>query len=460
MSINVKKTSMNKIDMCEGPLLAKFIRFAIPIMLSNVFQQFFNAADMMVVGIFCGDISLAAITSTSSICALLTGLLLGISIGANVLAARHFGAKNDEQLSKTVHTSLVFSFIAGIIITTFGLIFSPMLLSYTKVPENVVPLSKLYLFIYFIGIIPTVIFTYAAAVLRAVGDTKRPLYYLTFAGALNVVLNVIFVSVFHLDVAGVAIATVISQTAALVLIIRCLIKETGAIHLDFKKLALDKTIAIKILKVGFPAGLQTALFSISNIAIQASINRFGDSVISGNGAAQTLESFAYMAMSAWTVVVVSSTSQNFGKRNYKRIIKSQIVGHACVIVTEILIALIIALFGEALLSIYVDSETAMQTGLLRFNYVLNLYFIYGIIDILTAGMRGLDCSFIPMIITFFGSVVLRVVWVNTICTIPEYNTLNMVFAAYPASWIVTAVALLVVFIAVFRRTVKRYPSDI
>ncbi len=445
--------------MCEGPLFPKFVKFAIPIMLSNVLQQLFSAADMMVVGIFCDDTSLAAITSTASICALLTGLLLGISIGANVVAARHFGAKDDEQLSKSVHTSLVFSLIAGLLITVLGLVFAPILLKATNVPDNIVPLSKLYLFIYFIGIIPTVIFTYAAAVLRAVGDTKRPLYYLTFAGALNFVLNITFVSIFHLDVAGVAIATVISQSAAMALIIRCLIRETGPMHLDFRKLKFDKAITSQILRIGIPAGLQTALFSISNIAIQSSINSFGDSVISGSGAAETLENFAYMAMNAWTVVVVSSTSQNFGKRNYKRIVKSQLIGHICVIGAALLIALIMTVFGKALLGIYVDSPEAMAAGLLRFNYVVKLYFIYGIIDILTAGLRGLDCSLLPMLINVFTTVVLRLVFINTVLRIPKYHNLGTLFSVYPITWTVTAVIMLAVFIVRLKTIMKKFPAD-
>ena len=445
--------------MCEGALFPKFVKFAIPIMLSNVLQQLFNAADMMVIGIFCDDTSLAAITSTGSICALLTGLLLGISIGANVIAARHFGAKDDEQLSKSVHTSLVFSLIAGLLITVLGLVFAPILLKVTNVPKNIIPLSKLYLSIYFAGIIPTVIFTYAAAVLRAVGDTKRPLYYLTFAGALNCVLNVFFVTILHLDVAGVAIATVISQSAAMVLIIRCLIRETGPMRLDFKKLKLDKTIASQILRIGLPAGLQTALFSISNIAIQSSINSFGDSVISGSGAAETLENFAYMAMNAWTVVVVSSTSQNFGKRNYKRIIKSQLIGHACVIGAAMTIALVMTIFGKALLGIYVDSPEAMSAGLLRFDYVVKLYFIYGIIDILTAGLRGLDCSLLPMLINVFTTVVLRLAWINTVLNIPKYHSLNILFAVYPITWSITAVIMLTVFVVRLKTIMKKFPAD-
>ncbi|MBQ2765979.1 MAG: MATE family efflux transporter [Clostridia bacterium] len=459
MSTAVKKTSSNQIDMCEGALFPKFLRFAIPVMLANMLQTLFNAADMAIIGVFCGDVSLAAISSTGSLCAFLTGLLMGLSVGSNVLAARFFGAKDDSHLSKTVHTSLVISLIAGILVTVIGLIFAPMLLEAMNVPDNVLPLSKTYLFIYFLGITPTIIFNYAAAVLRAVGDTKRPLYYLMFAGVLNVLLNILFVTVIKLDVAGVAIATVISQTLAMILIIRCLLRETGAMRFEWKKLALDKSIALQIIRIGLPAGLQTSLFSVSNIAIQSSINVFGDAAISGSGAMATIESIAYVAMNAWTTVVVSSTSQNFGVRNHKRIINSQLLGQACVIAVGVFFAIIYSIFGKTLLGMFVDSPEALEAGLLRMNYIGKMYFTCGIMDVLTSGLRGLGRSFLPMLVSLFGSVLLRIVWVNTVFLIPEYHTLSTVFFIYPVSWILTSSVLLIMFIFSYRKTVRQFTCE-
>ncbi len=437
--------------MCEGALFPKFIAFAIPVMLANMFQTLFNAADMAIIGIFCGDVSLAAISSTGSLCAFLTGLLMGLSVGSNVLAARFFGAKDDEQLSKTLHTSLIMSVLAGITITVIGLIFAPMMLELMNVPENVLPLSKTYLFIYFLGITPTIIFNYAAAVLRAVGDTKRPLYFLMASGIINVALNVVFVTAIKLDVAGVALATVIAQTLATVLIIRCLLRETGALRFEVKKLSLDKSIALQIIRIGLPAGLQTSLFSVSNIAIQSSINYFGDAAISGSGAMATIESISYVAMNAWTTVVVSSTSQNYGVHNYKRILRTQLLGQACVISVGVIFSLVYTVFGEALLGIFVDSKEALEAGLLRMNYIGKVYFTCGIMDVLTSGLRGLGRSFVPMLVSLFGSVLLRIVWVNTVFMIPEYKLLSTVFFIYPVSWILTSCVLLIMFIVTFRK---------
>ena len=457
MSTNIKRAS-NQIDMCEGALLPKFIKFAIPVMLANMFQTLFNAADMAIIGMFCGDVSLAAISSTGSLCSFLVGLLMGLSVGSNVLAARFFGAKDEVSLSKTLHTSLVMSVISGIIITVIGIIFAPILLEYMNVPDNVLPLSKRYLFIYFLGITPTVVFNYAAAVLRAIGDTKRPLYYLMASGTLNVILNVLFVTVIKFDpsgVGGVALATVIAQTLAMVLIIRCLLRETGALRFEFKKLTLNKSIALQILRIGLPAGLQTSLFSVSNIAIQSSINVFGDAAISGSGAMATIEGVSYVAMNAWTTVVVSSTSQNYGVHNYKRILKSQLLGQACVITVGVVFAVFYSIFGKALLGIFVDSEEALDAGLLRMEYIGKLYFTCGMMDVLTSGLRGLGRSFVPMLVSLFGSVLLRIVWVNTVFLIPEYHSLEAVFFIYPVSWILTSSVLLIMFIFVFRKLSKR-----
>ncbi len=456
MAVSVQRAS-NTINMCEGPLLPKFIKFAIPVMLANMFQTLFNAADMAIIGAFCGDVSLAAISSTGSLCSFIVGLLMGLSVGSNVLAARFFGAKDNENLSKTLHTSLVISVISGIIITVIGLIFAPMMLEMMNVPDNVLPLSKTYIFIYFLGITPSIIFNYAAAVLRAVGDTRRPLYFLMASGILNVLLNILFVTVIKLDVAGVAIATVIAQTLATVLVIRCLLRETGALRLDIKKLKLDKKMALQIIRIGLPAGLQTSLFSVSNIAIQSSINIFGDAAISGSGAMATIEGIAYVAMNAWTTVVVSSTSQNFGVHNYKRILKSQLLGQACVISVGIIFAVIYSIFGESLLGIFVDSKEALEAGLLRMNYIGKVYFTCGIMDVLTSGLRGLGRSFIPMLVSLFGSVLLRIIWVNTVFLIPEYHHLSTVFFVYPVSWILTSLILLIMFIFTFKKLSKKQP---
>ena len=449
----------NRIDMTEGPILSKMLRFALPLMLSSVLQLMFNAADIIVVGKFCGDTSLAAVSSNGAMVNLLVGLFVGLSIGANVLTARFFGAKNDRELSETVHTAIVISVLSGLLATIVGELLAPRLLILMKVPENVLPLSTLYLRIYFAGITSTLVYNFGSAILRAVGDTRRPLYFLMISGVVNVVLNLIFVTVIDLDVAGVALATTISQTLSAVLIIISLMREEGAIRLDPKKLGIHPGKLVQIIRIGLPAGLQGMLFSLSNVVVQSSVNLFGDTVMSGNGAAANIEGFGYMAMNAFYQATVSFTGQNFGKRRYGRIVRTQLVAQACTVTVGLIFGVILVLFGDLLLGFYTDSPDVIAAGLNRFGYIGIPYFICGAMDVLCGALRGIGYSFLPMIVSLLGACGLRLLWIGTVFQIPEYHTIETVYFAYPLSWAVTAAAHLVCLVLVLRHLKKKYPEE-
>ncbi len=306
------KAKQYEMDMCSGPILRKMLMFALPLMLSSILQLLFNAADIVVVGKFAGDNSLAAVGSNTALINLLTNLFIGLSIGANVVAARSYGAKTWDDLRDTVHTSMLLSMISGGLLMVLGVIGARQMLIWMQTPEEVLPLATTYLRIYFLGMASTMVYNFGSALLRAVGDTKRPLYFLLCAGVINVVLNLIFVVGFHLDVMGVAIATVISETVSALLVLRCLMKESGGIHLELRALHIHRKKMIQILRIGLPAGFQGVVFALSNVVIQSSVNIFGNIVVAGNSAAANLEGFVYMAMNAFYQTTLSFVSQNYG----------------------------------------------------------------------------------------------------------------------------------------------------
>ena len=321
-----------EIDMVNGPILHKMLLFTIPLMCSSILQLLFNAADIVVVGRFAGDNSLAAVGSNSSLINLMTNVFMGLSVGGNVLAARDFGAGSEEELSKTVHTAMLLSILSGIILTVAGVIFAPQLLIIMNTPENILPLAALYLRIYFIGMTAMMLYNFGSALLRSIGDTKRPLYYLMTAGIINVVLNLIFVVKLQMDVAGVALATVISQCISALLVVRCMMKEQGGIRLVPNKLRIHKDKFRQIVRVGLPAGFQGMVFSLSNVVIQSSVNIFGEIVVAGNSAAMNLEGFVYVAMNAFHQAAISFTSQNMGAGKRERIGRILLIAEGCVIV--------------------------------------------------------------------------------------------------------------------------------
>ena len=434
------------IDMCNGPILKKMLIFTIPLMFSSMLQLLFNAADTIVVGNFAGDNSLAAVGSNAAIIGLLTNLFVGLSIGSNVLVARYFGGKDKEKLVKAVHTSMAVSLISGVFLVIIGVVGARRILIWMQTPEEVLDLATIYLRIYFLGMVGMMLYNFGSAILRAVGDTRRPLYYLLLSGIVNIALNLVLVIQFKLDVAGVAIATVISQYISAFLVVKCLVHEEGGIHLDIHNLHINKEIFADILKIGLPAGFQGILFSLSNVLIQSSINSFGATVMAGNSAAANIEQFVYFAMNSFYQSTISFTSQNFGAGNYKRINKILLRGQLCVILVGVILGNLVVIFGHTLLEIYSSSEDVIQEGMIRFGIVSRTYALCGIMDVMVGALRGIGYSIMPMIVSLIGACGLRIVWLETIFKIERFHTIQTVYTSYPVTWIITIIVHILCFI--------------
>lgn len=421
------KTKQYEMDMCSGPILRKMLMFALPLMLSSILQLLFNAADIVVVGKFAGDNSLAAVGSNTALINLLTNLFIGLSIGANVVAARHYGAKAWDDLRRTVHTAMLLSMLSGALLLVLGVIGAEQMLIWMQTPEEVLPLATVYLRIYFLGMISTMVYNFGSALLRAVGDTKRPLYFLLCAGIINVILNLLFVIGFQMDVMGVAIATVISETVSALLVLRCLVKEKGGIHLELRAMRIDRKKMLQILRIGLPAGFQGVVFALSNVVIQSSVNIFGNIVVAGNSAAANLEGFVYMAMNAFYQTTLSFVSQNYGAGEQKRINRIVLLGEACVIVTGTLLGNMVVFFGNDLLQIYSNNPEVIAAGMVRLHYISMIYALCGIMDVMVGALRGIGYSIMPMIVSIVGVCVLRLIWLATVFQIPEFHKIETVY---------------------------------
>lgn len=449
-----KKSKSYTMNLCEGSILNKLLLFSLPLIASSVLQLFFNAADVVVVGRFAGDNSLAAVGSNGSIINLLTNVFMGLSVGANVLVARYFAAKQEEELRKTVHTAITISVVCGIALAIIGVCAAKQLLIWMQSPEEVIDLATLYLRIYFIGMPAMMAYNFGAAILRGVGDTKRPLYYLSFAGIVNVVLNLIFVIQFKMDVAGVALATVISQCISAVMVLRCLSKEESGIRLEKQYLGVDKDVLKRILQIGLPAGLQGSLFSLSNVVIQSSVNSFGATVVAGNSAASNIEGFVYVAMNAFSQAIVAFVSQNIGAGKYERINKIVITTQFCVLTVGLLLGNVVYLLGEPLLGLYSDSEIVIAAGMKRLSIICVTYALCGMMDSMVGALRGLGYSVMPMIVSLLGACALRMAWIFVLFQIEKYHTIDTVYIAYPVSWAVTLSVHIICFLVV-RNKMKR-----
>lgn len=443
-----------EINMTEGAILPKMLMFALPLMASSMLQLLFNAADVVVVGQFAGERALAAVGSNGALVNLLANFFIGLSIGANVLVARFYAAGQKEDVSSTVHTAITLSIISGIIMTLIGVVGARQILIWMNSPEDVLPLATLYLRIYFLGMIPMMVYNFGAAILRAVGDTKRPLYFLMISGGINVALNLLFVIVFKLSVAGVAIATVISESVSACLIIRCLIKEKGEIQLDPRKLRIDKKIMEKIISIGLPASVQGMVFSFSNVIIQSSINSFGTTVVAGNSAAANLEGFVYMAMNAFYQASVSFTSQNLGAGKTDRINKILFNAELCAIVTGLVLGRLVVFFGHPLLGLYTDSSAAILAGQKRLNVICGTYALCGIMDVVVGSLRGLGKSILPMLVSIVGVCGVRLVWIFTFFKEPYFHTTFSLYMTYPVSWVITFCAHFMCY-ALVRRHMRK-----
>ena len=443
------KKNKYEIDMCNGTIMDKLISFALPLMLSGMLQLMFNAVDIIVVGRFSGSRALAAVGSTTALINVFTNLFIGISLGANVLAARFYAAGKEKEMSDTVHTAIAIAIISGLIMAFVGLIFSKGALELMDTPEDVIGQAALYMRIYFIGMPFFMLYNYGAAVLRAVGDTKRPLMFLIVSGCINAVLNLILVIGFSLSVVGVAVATVISQMISCILVLRCLYKSEGSYQLRFSKLKINKKYMIQIFQVGVPAGIQSTVINFSNVLLQSSVNSFGSVAMAGYTAGNNILGFLYQSINSVTQACMSFTSQNYGVGKYKRMDR---VLADCMILTAA-VSLIIGcsayFFGNYILRIYTSDAEVIKCGLEILSITTVPYFLCGIMDLFPGALRGMGYSAVPMILSVIGTVGMRVLWIYAV--FPSNRSLYVLFISYPASWGITIVMQVICYIFVRKK---------
>lgn len=433
-----------EIDMCSGPLLKKLLVFSLPLMLSGILQLLFNAADIVVVGRFTGSRALAAVGSTSSLIALFVNFFIGFSIGTNVTVANFYGAKNRQGVYETVHTSILLSAISGVLLIAVGLLLAVPMLEVMGTPDDVLGMATLYLRIYFVGMPSVMLYNFGASILRAIGDTQRPLYYLIIAGVINVLLNLFFVIVCHLGVAGVALATIISQTVSAILIIRCLTKIDSMCRLSPRELKIYPDKLKRVLRIGLPAGLQSSIFSISNVLIQSSVNSFGSVAMAGNTAASNIEGFIYTSMNSIYQANLSFTSQNMGAGNYKRMNQVLVRCAAIVTVIGLTMGLLALAASRQLLGIYTSEPEVVAFGVKRMTFICSVYFLCGLMDVMVGSIRGMGYSVLPMLVSLTGACLFRIIWIFTFFRMN--HTLENLYISYPISWALTAAAHFVCFL--------------
>lgn len=436
-------------DMCNGSIFKKLLIFALPLMLSGILQLLFNAADIVVVGKFTGSHALAAVGSTGALINLFVNVFIGFSIGTNVLVAQYFGARDEKNVQETVHTSILLGIVGGFILIVAGIVFAKPMLEWMDTPDNVLEHAVLYMRIYFVGMPAMLVYNFGAAILRAIGDTKRPLYYLLSAGVINVVLNLFFVIVLDMGVAGVAAATVASQVVSAVLIVRCLMQSEGIYRLNLHELKLHRKKLVRIVQIGLPAGLQGAVFSLSNVLIQSSVNSFGSVAMAGNTAAGNIEGFVYTSMNAIYQTALSFTSQNVGGGRQDRIPKIIFQCMAIVIVIGAVMGNLAYQCGPFLLGIYSSDPEVIQFGMSRMQIICQWYFLCGIMDVAVGILRGLGYSVIPMLVSLTGACGLRVLWIFTVFA--WKRSLFVLYLSYPITWIVTFTVHLICLLVIWKR---------
>ena len=457
----MKRLKKYQSNMLEGPLFGGVIAYTIPVMLSGILQLLFNAADLIIVGKFCGSVSVGAVGATGSLTALIVNLFVGLSVGAGVAVAHGIGSRDEQEVREAVHTAVPLALIGGAILTVAGVTLSEPLLILMGTPENTLPLSVVYMEIYFLGITFTVVYNFCAAILRAAGDTRSPLIFLTLSGVINVVLNVFFVTVFHMNVAGVALATIISQGIAATLSTVALMRRKDACQLQLRRMRIHKRVLKKIVRIGLPAGIQSSLFAISNVMIQSSVNSFGDIFVSGNAAAGNLEGFLYVALNSFHQTTVNYVGQNVGARQYRRANNTVWLCQGCVIVTGIAIGVFLNVFGETLLGFYIsDSAEAIACGLTRFRYVAIPYFIFGLLEVSTGALRGYGRSLGPMLVSVLGICGIRLLWVFAVFPIPAFHSPKWLYLSYPISWIITLTVQMILFFRVRNQFLHKDITDI
>ncbi len=449
----MKIKTTHQIDMCQGPILSKMILFAVPLVLTGILQLLYNAADIIVVGNFAEQGAVSAVSTNGPMINLIINLFMGLSVGVSVTVARHFGAREHKEIHKTVHTAITISITCGIFLSFFGFFAARSLLEFMNSPPDVIDGATLYMQIFFIGMPFNMTYNFGSAILRATGDTRRPLYFLAFSGIINVCLNMFFVIVLQLSVAGVALSTIISQGISACLVIRALMKNTDGTKLILKELRIHKEQLITIIKLGLPAGIQGSMFSLANAMIQSSINSFGSSIITdGNGISMNLEGFLYISANCIHQACVTFTSQNIGARQFKRVRKCL---PRCLFLAVVMIvpqSVIFAYFSENIVSIYTKDAEIIALASARIVYISALYFMCAFMDVTTGQLRGLGYSFIPMIISIGGICGFRLIWIAT--AFAWNPTLEMLYHTYPLSWTITVMANLICYFIVIRKFPK------
>lgn len=430
-------------DMCEGPLFSKILLFALPIMAMNILQLLFNAADMIVVGRFSGSKALAAVGATSSLINLIVNLFMGLSVGTSVVVAQDYGAENPIGVSQSVHTSTIISIIGGFIVMIIGFVFCEPLLTAMGTPKDILAMSVLYMRIYFIGIPAMMLYNFSAAILRAVGNSRQPMYYLIVSGIVNVIFNLFFVAVLHKDVDGVAWATVISQYLSALLVMICLLKSDGPIRFIPKKLCINRKKFKTIIKVGLPAGLQSLLFQISNVLIQSAVNSFGSIMVAASSASGNVEGFVGTTMNSYYNAAITVTGQNMGAKKYDRVDTIAKVLTVLVFVTWIFMGGLVLIFGKTLIGFYTPDPEIGELGVLRLNIMMTAYIACGIMNVFPGITRGMGYSISPMICTLVGACFLRIIWLATYFA--KHPTITVLFACYPISWTLAGLGQVAIF---------------
>lgn len=446
------------IDMLNGPLTGRLIVYTIPIIISGLLQLLFNAVDMIVVGRYAGESALAAVGSTSSLINLLTNLFIGLSVGANVLTAYLVGAKKEEDTKKCVHTAISMALICGVILAVIGFFTVRPLLILMGAPTNILPLSALYLKIYFLGMPATLLYNYGSAILRAVGDTRNPLYFLSISGVINLILNLVFVIYFGMSVAGVGLATVISQCISAALTLRCLANKDSAVKLNIKNLGIDTKIMFRIFEIGIPAGIQGTLFSLSNVIIQSSINIFGSVAMAGNAAAASIEGFVYMSMNSFHQTTLNFVGQNAGAKQYKRVKKIILLSFLMVSIWGLFAGSLCYINARTLLGFYSKEKEVIDYGVTRILWICVPYLLCGQMEVIVGGLRGLGVAIRPMIISLVGACLFRIIWIATVFNV--IKELPVLYVSYPISWIITTSAQIVCLIYVYKKSVRENQFEI
>ena len=447
------RSGRHEINMTEGPLLPKILAFSGPLILTGILQLLYNAADVIVVGNYAGHEALAAVSSTGSLINLLVNVFMGLGVGASVVIARNYGARDVVAMRKAEHTAITLALFMGVGVGAFGFVMAKPLLRMMDSPADVIDGATLYVKIYFLGMPANMLYNFGAAAMRAVGDTKRPMVYLMISGLVNVLLNLLLVIVFHLDVAGVAIATVASQVVSMVLVLLCLFRTRGAIQLNLQECRIDRKSLREIIRIGLPAGLQGSLFSVSNVLIQSSVNSFGSLVVAGNGVACNIEGFVYTAMNAQHQADMTFASQNYGAGKPERVKKTLWCCLGVVSAIGLGMGLLILLFGAPLMSLYNPEEQVIAYGLIRMGIIMPTYFLCGLMDVMVGQLRGIGYSIMPMIVSLTGACLLRIVWILTVFA--RVHDLTVLYMSYPVSWFATFAIHFLCYMFIARKKLDR-----